>query len=150
MHPNHAAFFQFREITRPIGQCSAEHQILTLKIELLHALERANDVQGRSCVVQLELDRLRADAVIRYQEQETRHAELQRRLIDTRRELARSKADGEEQLCALRLEILEREAQCQTLDEICRSLLLTIEQAACLELGPAAPTDPAAAARVSA
>ena len=150
MHPNRAAFFQFREITRPIGQCSAEHQILTLKIELLHALERANDVQGRSCVVQLEFDRLRADAVIRYQEQETRHAELQRRLIDTRRELARSKADAEEQLRAVRLEVLEREFQCQTLDEICRSLLLTIEQAACLELAPAAPTDPAAAARVPA
>jgi hypothetical protein len=48
----------------------------------------------------------------------------------------------------MRLEVLSMEAECLALDEVCRSLLVTIEQAACSEL--AAPGDRARKARVSA
>jgi hypothetical protein len=50
----------------------------------------------------------------------------------------------------MRLEILSMDNQCQTLDEICRSLLLTIEQAACPEVATRTPTEPEREVRISA
>jgi hypothetical protein len=88
---------------------AAEDQILMLQKDLVRALQCA----GRL--------RLRARAAKR----ELRHAH---------RELARTKADSREQLHAMRLELLATEARCWALDEVCRALLLTIEQAACSEV----------------
>jgi hypothetical protein len=48
----------------------------------------------------------------------------------------------------MQLEVLSMEVQCATLDEVCRSLLLTIERAACSELAPQA--EPKGKHRVSA
>jgi hypothetical protein len=148
MHPNDAAFLQFREVLHAVAPLSDAHQILALKIELLHALERANRSQRRSRVLELDLDRLRSRTAIRRQEPHLHHAELERQLAEVRRELAKSKADGQEQLRAMRLEVLAMELQCETLDEVCRSLLLTIERAACSELAVA--TEPRRKAGVSA
>jgi hypothetical protein len=146
MHPNHAAFLQFREVVHAAAPLSDAHQVLVLQIALLHALERANRSQRRSRV--LELDRLRSRTAIRNEEPHLHHAELERQLAEVRRELAKSKADGQEQLRAMRLEVLAMELQCEELDEVCRSLLLTIERAACSELGAA--TEPGRKAGVSA
>jgi len=146
MHPNHAAFLEFREVVHAAAPLSETHQILVLQIALLHALERANRSQHRSRVLELELDRLRT--AIRHEEPHLHHAELERQLAEVRRELAKSKADGQERLRAMRLEVLAMELQCEELDEVCRSLLLTIERAACPELGAA--TEPGRKAGVSA
>src|SRR5580693_4962062 len=124
MHPNHAAFLEFREVVHAAAPLSETHQILVLQIALLHALERANRSQRRSRVLELELDRLRT--AIRSPEPHLHHAELERQLAEVRRELTRSKADGQEQLRAMRLEVLAMELQCEALDEVCRSLLLPI------------------------
>jgi hypothetical protein len=139
MHPNPAAFLHFRDVLRSVAPLPEGHQILVLETELLHALGRASESERRSRALQRELERRRTYGP---------HADLEHQLAEARRELARSKADGQEQLRAMRLEVLSMEAECLALDEVCRSLLVTIEQAACSEL--AAPGDPARKARVSA
>jgi hypothetical protein len=147
MHSPHAAFFEFREATKDLGELSETQQIMTLKFELFHALERAQDHQNRTRSLQAELDELRAEASMRNREQQAFSAELHRQLTERSRELASVKADGQEQLHALRLEVLCMDRQCQALDQICRSLLVTIEQAACPDLATSAETEPAAEAR---
>jgi hypothetical protein len=142
MHSNHAAFLHFRDVLRSVAPLPEGHQIPVLEIELLHALGRASESERRSRVLQRELERLRTDGP------HACHADLEHQLAEARRELARSKADGQAQLRAMRLEVLSMEADCLALDEVCRSLLVTIEQAACSEL--AAPGDRAPKARVSA
>jgi hypothetical protein len=133
MHPNHAAFLQFREVLHAVAPLSDAHQILVLTIELLHALEHAHRSQRRSRALELELDRLQPRTAIRSGEPHVHHAELERRLAEVRRALARGQADGQEQLCAMRLEVLAMEVQCEVLDQVCGSLLLTMERAACSE-----------------
>ena len=132
MHPHHAAYFQFRDVLRSVTPLPEAHQILVLKIELLHALERASHSQRRSHILERELERLRARGPLGSGPPHV--GDLVRELAEARRELARSKAVGQERLRAMQLEVLSMEVQCATLDEVCRSLLLTIERAACSEL----------------
>ena len=146
MHAHHAAFFQFRDVLRSVTPLSEAHQILVLKIELLHALERASHSQRRSHILERELERLRARGPVASGPPHV--GDLERELAEARRELARSKAVGQERLRAMQLEVLSMEVQCATLDEVCRSLLLTIERAACSEL--VAQTEPKGKHRVSA
>ncbi len=129
-HPN-AAFLEFHELTRSLGELSEPHQVMALKRSLLHALERAAHLQDRAGTLEVEMDRLKAETAGRSREHQAFSVELHRQLTEASRELATTKAEGQEQLRALRLEVLSMEDQCHTLDEICRSLLLTIEQAAC-------------------
>lgn len=133
MHPHHA-LFQFRDVLRALAPLSDAHQVLLLKAELLHALERADRAQRQHRVLELDLYRLRTRTAARHQEFDVHRAELERQLSELQRELAHSQAHGQEQLHAMRLEVLATEAQCAALDEVCRSLLLTIDQAACSEL----------------
>jgi hypothetical protein len=129
-HPN-AAFLEFHELTRSLGDLSEAHQVMALKRSLLHALERAVQFQDRADMLEGEIDRLKAETSARAREHQAFSAELHRQLTEASRELATTKAEGQEQLRSLRLEVLSMEDQCHALDEICRSLLLTIEQAAC-------------------
>jgi len=147
MHNTHAAFFEFREVTKDLGELSEAQVVMTLKFELFHALERAHEHQNCSRSLQAELAELRAEASMRNREQQAFSAELHRQLTESARELAMVRADGQEQLRALRLEVLSMERQCQTLDEICRSLLVTIEQAACPDLAARAATERPSEAR---
>ena len=109
MHPTRPSSMQSPEVPHAAAPPAAADPILVLERELLHALQCAGRLQRRA----------------RAAERELRQA---------RRELARGKADTREQLHGMRLELLAMEAQCWALDEICRALLLTIEQAACSEL----------------
>src|SRR5690242_6548641 len=131
MHNPHAAFFEFRELTKDLGELSEAQTIMSLKFELFHALERAHEHQDRSRTLEAELGVLRAETSMRNREQQAFSAELHRQLTERARELAMVRADGQEQLRALRLEVLSMERQCETLDETCQSLLVLIEQAAC-------------------
>lgn len=145
MHHQDAAFLEFCEVTRSLDERSGGQQVLTLKHALLRALERAADLADRSRALEGELERVRTDTLERTREHQAFSVELHRQLTDAARDLATTKADGQEQLCALRLEVLAMEDQCQTLDEICRSLLLTIEQAA----GGSRRRDPSSGSRIS-
>jgi hypothetical protein len=150
MHPHHAAFFQFREVTSSLVKLPEAQQVLILKFELLHALERAHDFHGRVRARQGELANLKAETRLRTQEHQAACAQLNLELDDAARQLVRTRAESQQQIRAMRLEILSMENQCQALDEICRSLLLTIEQAACPELAQSVPTEPSGDARISA
>jgi hypothetical protein len=131
MHHSNAAFLEFHELTKSLGELSEAHQVMALKRSLLHALERAVHLQGRADTFEGEIDRLKADNGARARQHQAFSVELHRQLTEASRELATTRAEGREQLRALRLEVLSMEDQCHELDEICRSLLLTIEQAAC-------------------
>ena len=73
---------------------------------------------------------------MRAREQQTFSAQIHRQLTEAIRELSSAKADAEEHVCAMRLEILSMETRCEVLDEICHSLLITIERAACPTTSP--------------
>jgi hypothetical protein len=129
-HPN-AAFLEFHELTKSLGDLSETHQVMALKRSLLHALEHAIHLRDRTDTLEGELDRLKVETSARAREHQAFSVELHRQLTEASRELATTKAEGQEQLRALRLEVLAMEDQCHALDEICRALLLTIEQAGC-------------------
>jgi hypothetical protein len=150
MHAHHAAFFQFREITQSLTELSEAQQILRLKFELLRALERASDGQSRSRALEARIAELKAETQVRTQEHQAFAAEHHRQLREATRELARTQEEGAQKLTTMRMEILSIESQCEVLDDICRSLLRTIEEAASPELAADAPTEPARHARVSA
>ena len=109
MHPKHGPSLPSPEVHHAAAPPTEDSEILMLQRELVHALECAGRLQRRAHAAERELRR-------------------------ARRELARSKADCREQLRAVRLELLAMEARCWALDEVCRALLLTIEQAACSEV----------------
>jgi hypothetical protein len=146
-HPHHDAFFEFREVTNSLSDISEAQAILTLKYELLHALERANDYQQRERTLRAQLDTLQAETTMRAREQQAFSAQIHHQLTEATREIASAKADREQQVCAMRSEVLAMENRCEVLDEICHSLLLTIERAACLETAATAPTQPSIGAR---
>ena len=75
------------------------------------------------------------------------------RADDSDRELAAARsalARSETEMRALRLEALDRAAEHDVLEEVCQSLLLTLEQAAALDLPATKPTEPGSRSRVSA
>jgi len=109
MHPKRVPSWPSPEVPQAAAPPSTADPILMLERELVHALECAGRLQRRA------------------------HA-AERELRQARRELARSKADGREQLRAMRLERLATEARRWALDEVCRALLLTIEHAVGSEL----------------
>ena len=110
MHTNHAIDSQFREILHAVAPLAEGQRTVVLQKELRRALERAG------------------------------HLERQRRamgrdLRQARRALARNKAGARHQRREMRIELLAVEARCWALEEVCRALVLTIEQAACSEVG---------------
>ncbi len=109
MHPKRVSSLPSPTVFHSAAMPSAESQILMLQNDLVRALECAGRLQRRAHAAEREL----------------RHA---------RRELAHTKADSRERLHAARVELLAMEARCWALDEVCRALLLTIEQAACSEV----------------
>ena len=114
MPPNEVPSSAFREALLAAAPIAEAHKIFVLQRELHQALERSARLEHHGRVVEREL-------------------------VKARRELARSKAKGRRRLRAMRLEVLAVEAQCRALDEVCRALLLTIEEAACCELAEPPP-----------
>jgi hypothetical protein len=119
MDSNRFPFVPSCEIPHAASPLAEAKPILLLERELRRAIERAEHLERRGRAVEREL-------------------------VQARRDLARSKASGREQLRAVRLELLATEARCWALDEVCRALLLTIEHAASSELA-----EPPLAARAS-
>jgi hypothetical protein len=130
MHP-HASFYDFREVIQSIAGLSERQQITTLKFELFHALDRANDFRTRSSEREQRVAELTAENSVRTQEHSAFAARLNAELVHATRELAGAKNEQERRLRSLRLELVAAESHCEALDEMCRSLLLIIEQAAC-------------------
>jgi len=130
MHPHHAAFLEYRVATSLLTELPANQQVLRLKWELLHALQRASDAQSRTHALELDIDRLKAETAARSREHQAFSAQLHRELTDKARELSRAHADSKEKLDAAECEVAAMHAKCEALDELCKALLLTVEQAA--------------------
>lgn len=115
--PPHAAFDDFRRITRNLGGLDAEGQVPFLKYELLQALERATEWQGRSGDLERQVEELlkkiEADAPP---------------MVAARAagEMAAVKARYEERLQMVEGAYQAMKRRCGTLEEWCRSLLQTI------------------------
>ncbi len=105
MPPNEVPCSPFRDALQAVAPIAEAHKIFALQRDLHQALERVGRLERRGRLVERELEK-------------------------ARRHLARSKAKGRRRLRAMRLEVLAVEAQCRALDEVCRALLLTIEEAA--------------------
>ena len=106
-------------------------QLVVLKSELFRALEATARLQRQSRAVDRDVVRLRTQAIVRAHQNYVRRADLEHELMQTRRDLARCKAEGEEQERSLRLEVIFAwRVVAASLDEACRALLLTIEHAA--------------------
>lgn len=137
--PPHAAFYDFREATQGLTELPEDEQVLILKYELFQALERAVDFQDRSRDVERQLEQAKAEAGARADEHRAFATHAARELVSV-------KVAYEEQLNTVHDAYLAMKRRCATLDEICRSLLLTIERAAC----PDGSSDLPVAARESA
>jgi len=123
MHPSHAAFFQFWQVIRSLVGLSEAQQLLVLKCELLRALERGHDFQGRCRALELDLERLKSLGAYSRRELRARFAELHHRLVDAERGRPSAKADRKRLLQAIRFELLETMVHCQALDATCRLFL---------------------------
>jgi hypothetical protein len=110
MHTNHAPDSQLDEIVHAVAPLAEEDRILVLQKELGSAMERAGQLERQGRTLERELRR-------------ARHA------------LAGCKSGARHWRRELQLELLAVETQCWALEEACRALVLTIEQAACAELG---------------
>ena len=126
MDAAYSAFFHYREATKHLPQLSAEQQILTLKYELFHALQRGNDFQDRSRALEARVAKLEAPA-------SEREAVLDAFAQQLHRELEQARAaqvDRNAEIRRLRLALRAAETHCELLDELCRDLVATLERAA--------------------
>jgi hypothetical protein len=123
--PNlHAPLADFRRITRRLGDLPAGQQILLLELELFRALTRAADAEDRTRDLEQTLDEdwSAMDAFAR------QYHDLS---VSSGRELDAIKSAYERQLRIQQEAYAALKLRCRALDECCRSLRLTIEQAAC-------------------
>jgi len=120
-------FADFRSVTEGLGDLSAGSRILALEFELFQALKRAVDADDRCGRLERKLDdaRIRADV----------YAERVRELcVRAAGDRASIKAFYERELRLLQEAYAAVKQRCRALDDVCRSLLLTIETAACEDL----------------
>ena len=148
MHPNHAAFFQFREVLSSLVTLSEAQQLLVLKCALLNALERAHDFQSRSRALEVDLARLKSLGAHSRHELQARFAEMPHRLVDALRGRPSAKADRRRLLRAMRFELLETVVHCQAVDARCRMLLRRMARPH-PALVAGGPTEPPHESRVS-
>ena len=139
MHAHHAAFFKFREVTQSLSPLPVRQQILSLEYELFHALERAHDVERRARDLETHGEKLRTESVEREKEQDAFARTLHTDLLQATRALTGAKIEHDEETRKLRLSLASVKAQRDALDELCQSLVRTIEQAA--EAEPSVPCE---------
>ena len=139
MHPPQVAFTDFHQIIQSLAGLTERQQVTTLKFELFQAIERANDFRDQCADFEQRAAELTAETAARTQEHNAFAARLNAELVQATRELAGARNEQEKRLRTLRLDLVAAETHCDALDEMCRSLLVTIEQAAGAAAGTQAP-----------
>ncbi len=153
MAPLRAAFLQFRHVTHALAELSEHQQVMALKFALFRAFERAHDFESRGRTAEVELAELKAKTAARDELHDAFNRHLHAELVQATQALAHAQAEYEKELRTVSRELLSSSHRCETLDELCRSLLLTLEQAAdehAAETAIAAAVEPVGRARVSA
>jgi predicted nucleic acid-binding Zn-ribbon protein len=136
MHHDRSALLDLQRATQSLSGLSDREQIMTLKHELFHAIERSSDFQSRCIALEMRVAEL--EAQIRAQAG-AEDALLRQLRVEHTTELRK-----------LRLERFAVEVQCDALDELCRSLLLTIERAVDGDVDESGDSDRGSQPRVSA
>jgi hypothetical protein len=124
----HSAMHLYREATKHLRVLSERQQILTLKFELFHALQRGNDFQDRSRALEIRIARLEAAERETVLDEFARklHADLQ----DKTMELENAQREHDKEARDLRLALQDSSLRCVLLDELCGDLVATLERAA--------------------
>jgi hypothetical protein len=130
MDATHSAFSQYSEATKHLPQLSQRQQILTLKFELFHALQRGNDLQDRARDLEIRVAQLEAPASEREAMLDAFAKQLHADLAKKSGELEGAQREREKETRDLRLALRASETLCELLDELCHALLATIERAA--------------------
>jgi hypothetical protein len=128
MTPLRAAFAHFREVTQALAELSEHQQVMALKFALFRAFERVHDAQYRGRSVEAELAELKAKTALRDEVHDAFAQHLHEELVHATRALAQD--DYEKELHAVSVELLSKTGQCEALDQLCRSLVVTLERAA--------------------
>jgi hypothetical protein len=130
MDATHSPFSQYREATKQLPQLSERQQILTLKFELFHALQRGNDMQDRARDLEIRVAQLEAPASERESMLDAFARQLHTDLAQKSAELEAAQRDCVKETRQLRLALRAAETHCELLDELCHDLVATIERAA--------------------
>jgi uncharacterized coiled-coil protein SlyX len=130
MDAPHSAFAQYRAATRHLPKLSERQQILTLKFELFHALQRGNDFQDRARTLEARIAQLEAPATEREAMLDAFARTLHDDLTRKAEELEATESKHQKETCKLRLALVAAETHCDLLDELCHDLVATIEKAA--------------------
>ena len=141
MDSPHSAFAQYRAATRHLPKLTERQQILTLKFELFHALQRGNDFQDRARGLEVRVAQLEIPVT----EREAMLDAFARKLHDdlTRKtdELEAAESHHQKETRRLRLALVAAETHSDLLDDLCHDLVATIEKAAEAEAEPAAQSE---------
>jgi hypothetical protein len=130
MDATHSAFFLYREATKHLRSLSERQQVLTLKFELFHALQRGNDLQDRARALEIRVAQLEAPPSVREAALDAFARQLHADLVLKSGELDAAQRDREKETRQLRLALRAAETHCELLDELCHGLVATIERAA--------------------
>jgi hypothetical protein len=116
MDDAHDAFLEFRRSLKALAHLAAPEQFHALKHAFLRALYRATDFRDRADALEHELARVRAERNARAWEYEKHTGNLRRLVQERAAEIAFARGD-----------IASLEARNRSLEELCRSLVRTIE-----------------------
>jgi len=118
-----SALAQYREATKHLPKLSERQQILNLKFELFHALQRGNEFQDRSRALESRVAELEAPASDREAMLDALAKKLKVDLDEKTWELTVARADHAKDVRRMRLELRASEIQIELLDERCRDLV---------------------------
>lgn len=139
---SHPAFSEFRTLTESLAALPESRRLLSLEYELFRALDRAYDAQERALALEIRLGDLEAASKARGEEHAAALCQLGAELDQAVREHVRAQSGHERQLTRVRLALAAAEAQRDSLEELCRSLVRTLEQAAEADTEPSLPCEP--------
>jgi hypothetical protein len=150
MHPHRSALLDLQQATKSLSELSLPQQILTLKLELFHALNRASDLHDRNIELQTSVAELEALLSKNDGIEDAFARELHADLVARTLELSTVRAEHSRELSKLRLERSAMRTELDALDSLCHSLILTIENAIDSDADASGPADANEEPRVSA
>jgi hypothetical protein len=129
MHSPQAASSEFQAILQSVAGLPDRGQITALQRELSAALQRANLIRAHCDGLEQKAFDLQFEREERHREQSAFAAWLHAEFLAATRALQDFQRVQEKQARIARLELVAAETQCDELEQTCRSLLLTLEQA---------------------
>jgi len=140
MQSAHSAFSEFQAILQTVAGLPERNQITALQCELSAALQRADLIRAHCYGLEQKAFDLQIEREERHREQSAFAAWLHAEFVAATRALQDFQRVQEKQARIARLELVAAETQCDELEQTCRSLLLTLEQAVDSDVESAGPS----------